>query len=216
MVATLSWMSDHFNRTESLMNDQKNLILAIAASVVIMVGFQFFFEGPRRERELALQQQQAEQQAAPNSAPSVAAQPPSAAANNPGQAGNPVLPQIPPSATVPGLAAAAPAAEAAAGAAPRIDVQTPRLHGTISLRGGRIDQVTLSDYHLTTDPQSPPIVLFSPAGTENPYFAQFGWLPQNAGVAVPGPDTLWQSDARQLTPESPIVLTWDNGQGLRF
>jgi len=217
MVATLSRMSDHFNRTESLMNDQKNLILAIAASVVIMVGFQFFFEGPRKERELALlQQQQAEQQAAPKTAPSVTAQPPTVSPNNLGQAGNPVLPQIPPSGAAPALAAASPAADVTATAAPRIDVQTPRLHGSISLLGGRIDQVTLSDYHFTTDPQSPPIVLFSPAGTENPYFAQFGWLPQDPGVLVPGPNTLWQTDARHLTPDAPIVLTWDNGQGLRF
>ena len=34
------------------MPDQKNLILAIVASVAILVGFQFFLEGPRREAEL--------------------------------------------------------------------------------------------------------------------------------------------------------------------
>jgi YidC/Oxa1 family membrane protein insertase len=90
------------------------------------------------------------------------------------------------------------------------------VHGSISLIGGRIDELTLSDYHVDIDPQSPPIVLFSPAGTEHPYFAQFGWLPQDQTMPVPGPDTRWQSDAQKLTPDAPITLSWDNGRGLRF
>ena len=198
------------------MNDQKNLIMAIAASVVIMIGFQFFFEAPRRERELALQQEQAAQQAAQPAAPAVPNLPPTppAATTAPGQqAGAPILPQLP-STAIPSLGAPAPTAVTPA--APRIDVQTPRLHGSISLLGGRIDEVTLTDYHVTIDPESPPIVVLSPSGTEHPYFAQFGWLPQDRSLAVPGPDTLWQTNAQRLTPETPVVFTWDNGQGLRF
>ena len=205
------------------MNDQKNLIIASAASVVIMVGFQFFFEAPRKERELALQREVAAQQAAQPVAPAIPTTPltpvpsiPGASASGPsasGQAGSPVLPQ-PPSGATPALALATPASVTAA--TPRIEVRTPRIHGSISLIGGRIDEVTLSDYHLTIDPQSPPIGLFSPSGTENPYFAQFGWLPQDRNLDVPGPDTLWRTGAQRLTPEAPVVFTWDNGQGLRF
>jgi YidC/Oxa1 family membrane protein insertase len=198
------------------MNDQKNLILAIAISVVIMVGFQLFFEGPRRERELALQQQQAEQQqTAQPSTPTVPAQPP--ATPTPGS-GDATLPQPPAGTSGPSVSApaTAPTVSAPTAAAPRIDVETPRMHGSISLLGGRIDQVTLSDYRVTVDPDSPPIILFSPAGTENPYFAQFGWLPQDRSIPVPGPDTRWQSNDQKLTPDKPITLTWDNGQGLRF
>ena len=200
------------------MNDQKNLILAIAISVVIMVGFQFFFEGPRKERELALQQQQAAQQTTQPATPTVPAQPPATPTPGP-SAGDASLPQLPgDTSTGPSVAApaTAPTTVAPTAAAPRIDVQTSRMHGSISLLGGRIDQVILSDYHVTIDPDSPPIVLFSPAGTENPYFAQFGWLPQDRTIPVPGPDTRWQSNAQKLTPDAPITMTWDNGQGLRF
>jgi YidC/Oxa1 family membrane protein insertase len=196
------------------MNDQKNLILAIALSVVIMVGFQFFFEGPRKERDLALQQQAAQQSAQPTT-PTVPAQPP-APPSTPGQAGSPTLPQ-PPSSAIPGTAPSVTAAtEAPTAAAPRVTIDSPRVHGSISLIGGRIDELTLTDYHVDVDPQSPPIVLFSPAGTEHPYFAQFGWLPQDQTMPVPGPDTRWQSDAQKLTPDAPITLRWDNGRGLRF
>lgn len=196
------------------MNDQKNLILAIAISVVIMVGFQFFFEAPRRERELALQQQQAEQQqAAKPTTPTVPAQPPATPTPGP-NTGEAMLPQPPAGTSSP--AVTAPTVSAPTAAAPRIDVETPRMHGSISLLGGRVDQVTLSDYRVTIDPDSPPIVLFSPAGTENPYFAQLGWLPQDRSIPVPGPDTRWQSNDQKLTPDKPITMTWDNGQGLRF
>jgi YidC/Oxa1 family membrane protein insertase len=198
------------------MNDQKNLILAIAISVVIMVGFQFLFEGPRKERELALQQQQAaQQQTTKPASPTAPAQPAAPQPASPSQTGQATLPQ-PPTSAAPPQPTSATAPEAPTAAAPRIDIATPRLHGSISLLGGRIDQLTLSDYHVTIDPQSPPIVLFSPAGTEKPYFAQFGWLPQDQNVPVPGPETRWQTDAQTLTPDTPITLTWDNGQGLRF
>jgi YidC/Oxa1 family membrane protein insertase len=205
------------------MNDQKNLILAIAVSVVIMVGFQFFFEGPRKERELALQQQQAQQQTTQPASPTAPAQPP-ATPGTPAQSGDATLPQVPGAAPGPATSgptasaptASAPGSVAPTATAPRITVETPRIHGSISLLGGRIDQVTLSDYRVTIDPDSPPIVLFSPAGTENPYFAQFGWLPQDRSIPVPGPDTRWQTNDQKLTPTTPITLTWDNGQGLRF
>jgi YidC/Oxa1 family membrane protein insertase len=201
------------------MNDQKNLILAIALSVVIMVGFQFFFEGPRKERDLALQQQQAAQQSTQPTTPTVPAQPPAvpqSSQTGPAPAGGPTLPQ-PPGVAAPG-AAPAPAAPAEAQpvAGPRVTIDSPRLHGSISLVGGRIDELTLTDYRVDIDPQSPPIVLFSPAGTEHPYFAQFGWLPQDQTMPVPGLETRWQTDAQKLTPDTPITLTWDNGRGLRF
>jgi YidC/Oxa1 family membrane protein insertase len=197
------------------MNDQKNLILAIALSVVIMVGFQFFFEGPRKERDLALQQQQATQQATP---PAVPAQPaaPQPSQTSPAPGASPTLPQ-PPGVVAPGAAPApAATAEAQPVAGPRVTIDSPRVHGSISLVGGRIDELALTDYRVDIDPQSPPIVLFSPAGTEHPYFAQFGWLPQDPTMPVPGLDTLWQTDAQKLTPDTPITLTWDNGRGLRF
>ncbi|MFN4284321.1 MAG: membrane protein insertase YidC, partial [Alphaproteobacteria bacterium] len=121
----------------------------------------------------------------------------------------------------PGVAApAAPSAPTSArvptAAAPRLPIATPRLNGSISLIGARIDQLTLVDYRATVDPTSPQIVLFAPAGAQHPYFAEFGWLPQDRAVPVPGPDTQWQSESKTLTPTSPVTLRWDNGQGLTF
>jgi YidC/Oxa1 family membrane protein insertase len=99
---------------------------------------------------------------------------------------------------------------------PRVQISTPRLHGSISLVGGRLDDLTLAKYHETLNPKSPEIVLFSPAGAPDAYFTEVGWVATDGKADVPGPDTLWTADRETLTPESPVTLSWDNGAGLTF
>ena len=67
--------------------------------------------------------------------------------------------------------------DAAIAATPRVKIETPRVSGSISLKGARIDDVALKQYRETVDPKSPAIVLFSPSQTANPYYAEFGWVP---------------------------------------
>ena len=120
---------------------------------------------------------------------------------------------------------ATPSASAEAlAAAPRVSVETPRLKGSISLLGGRIDDLLLSDYRVKLDPDSPAVRLLAPEAADpnaadKPYFALYGWAP-GAGLdaaAVPGADTLWTlAKGDRLTPESPVELAWDNGKGLMF
>jgi YidC/Oxa1 family membrane protein insertase len=103
--------------------------------------------------------------------------------------------------------------------APRLEIDTPRLKGTISLLGGRIDDLALKSYTQTIDPNSDIVTLLSPVGEVHPYYALFGWTP--AGTLgfddVPGANTLWsQVGSNALSPETPITLQWDNGKGLIF
>jgi YidC/Oxa1 family membrane protein insertase len=105
--------------------------------------------------------------------------------------------------------------EAALARSPRVTINTPAIAGSINLRGGRIDDVSLKNYRETVDPRSANIVLLSPAGTQNPYYAEFGWVGAQAG-SLPGPNTVWTADKTSLTPGSPVILTWQNEQGLVF
>ncbi len=198
------------------MNDQRNLIVAIVISVAIMFGFQFFFEAPRQEAAMRQQQELAEKAKAAEEAAKTPGAPGGAITGavilpQPPATGGVSVPQLPGASIGAAAGVAVPTA-----AAPRLQIQTPRLNGSISLIGARIDQLTLVDYHATVEPSSPQIVLFAPAGTEKPYFAEFGWLPQDRAIAVPGPDTPWQSESKALTPSTPAVLRWNNGQGLTF
>jgi len=99
---------------------------------------------------------------------------------------------------------------------PRVPINTPELHGSIALVGGRIDDLTLVNFRETIDPNSPEIVLFSPPGSAEPYFAELGWVGAPAGTPLPGPTTQWEADGSELVANKPLTLSWDNGAGLVF
>ena len=205
------------------MPDQRNLILAIALSVLIFLGFELYLALTAP----AVQQTERERQTVTDMAPRA-----------PAIEGAPGAPEGTPTAA----AEASPGApvetrEAALALSLRIPIVTPRLRGSIALRGARLDDLTLLEYRETIEVGSPQIVLFSPAespaaegeqhtsfllpqeavNSAGPYFADFGWLAEEGiGVEVPGPDTVWRADRRELTPETPLTLTWDNDQGLTF
>ncbi|HOV04936.1 MAG TPA: membrane protein insertase YidC, partial [Kaistiaceae bacterium] len=100
----------------------------------------------------------------------------------------------------------------------RIEIDTPALSGSLNLKGGRIDDIRLKNYHETVNPKSPTIELLSPAGSANPYYADFGWVADaGTNVAVPGPDAAWTVETGdRLEAGKPLVIAFDNGAGLVF
>jgi YidC/Oxa1 family membrane protein insertase len=128
-------------------------------------------------------------------------------------------------ATAPGSAAipAAPAAPVfkprgeALAESPRVAIRSESLLGSISLVGGRLDDLTLARYRETVARDSPQVVLLNPPGTENAYYADFGWLAESgSNLKLPDANTLWSAGGTELTPDQPVTITWDNGQGLTF
>ena len=110
-------------------------------------------------------------------------------------------------------------APAALAAAARVTIDTPRLQGSLSLLGGRIDDIRLKDFRETLTPDAPIVTVMRPQGQDDAYYALYGWAAGN-GVEpgdVPGPTTLWSAPTDAiLTPAAPVTLTWDNGKGLIF
>src|SRR5688500_1420588 len=97
---------------------------------------------------------------------------------------------------------------------PRLRIQTARLSGSVTLKGARIDDLLLTTHRDGLDRNAPPVRLFSPAGAPGAYFGSFGW--SGDGLAVPGPETVWQANGSRLTPDTPVTLSWNNGQGQVF
>jgi YidC/Oxa1 family membrane protein insertase len=191
------------------MNEHKNTILALVLMGLVIIGWQYFVGYPQMERQR--QETQLKQQSQPSST-----QPATPSPN----AAQPATPEVPgtPRAGAPSAQAHAASREAVIASSPRIVIETPRLGGSIDLKGGRIDDLTLTQYREQVDPKSPPIVLFSPSGAPDAFYAEFGWVPA-AGVnaAMPGPETVWkQQSAGALGIGHPVTLTYDNGQGLVF
>jgi YidC/Oxa1 family membrane protein insertase len=126
----------------------------------------------------------------------------------------------PPAAATPDIANPAPVDQAAATTeAARLTIDTPRLVGSISLFGGRIDDLELKGYNQTLAPDSDIVRLLSPVGRENAYYALFGWGPAGTldHADVPGANTEWlPASGGPLAPGKPVTLRWDNGKGLTF
>jgi YidC/Oxa1 family membrane protein insertase len=182
------------------MNEHKNTILAIVLSLIVVVGWEWFFARPETQQQA--QQQQAQQH-----------QPSAAGEAQPAKPG--ATPQMPaaPSAKLPTKSR-----ETVIAASPHIDVDTPRLHGSIDLKGARIDNLALEQYRETINPKSPSIVLLSPSGAPNAFYAEFGWVAASGtNEPMPGSDTIWkQEGSGSLSIDHPVTLSYDNGKGLVF
>jgi YidC/Oxa1 family membrane protein insertase len=181
------------------MMDQKNLLVAIVLSVAILFGFQYLYS-KFAPQPLHPAQTTAPAQPAPGTTPGRTAEAPGSGGTAPIGATSQT---------------SAETREAAIANQPRVKIDTPRLHGSISLVGARIDDLTLADYHETVDPKSPEVVLLEPPGTADAYFAQFGWA-ETPGIQLPDAQTKWTASGAQLSPGHPVTLTWDNGAGLIF
>jgi YidC/Oxa1 family membrane protein insertase len=172
------------------MNDQnKNLLLATALSFAVILIW--FVEFPPPEAPVV----------DPND-PAVASAP---VASTPAQADT-------------GSSEVAEAAEPAEDA-PRITIETPRVTGSISLLGGRIDQLSLKDYRESLESDADIVKVLSPIGQPNAYYALYGWAPGTGLLLedVPGANTLWQQDGGDiLGPNTPVSLVWENEKGLTF
>ncbi|CEJ15797.1 Membrane protein insertase YidC [bacterium YEK0313] len=196
-------------------DNNRNYILAIVLSILVLVGWQYFVGMPQMERQREAQrQQQAQQQAQQQGAPQPSAGTPVPGASAPAA----------PGASAP-AAVVAQTREQVIAATPRVAIETPRLTGSINLVGGRVDDLVLATYRETVERNSPNVILLSPQGSpidpthhRQPFYAEFGFVP-GAGQTIPVPnaETRWtQTGSGKLTPSTPVVLTWDNGQGLTF
>jgi YidC/Oxa1 family membrane protein insertase len=187
------------------MTDNKNTILAIVLSALVLLGWQYFFAVPQEKARQEQLQAQQQKQTVPT--PGQVGQPPA-------QSGTP---EVPGQTNAP--AAAAPVTrEAALAGSPRVSIATDSLQGSIALKGGRIDDLALLKFRETVDPKSPPIFLLSPSGTADPFYAEFGWTgAAGANVKLPTSETVWtQSGSGALTINHPVTLTYDNGEGFEF
>ncbi|MEM9785954.1 MAG: membrane protein insertase YidC [Pseudomonadota bacterium] len=173
------------------MDDQnKNLILATLLSFMVIMAWTLFFP----PGDLPID---------PATEAAISAEDPTVPQSDP----------VAPAATTP-TEAPEPAADA-----PRVAIETGEFKGSLSLLGGRIDDLALTQYRETIDEDAEIVRLLRPVGEPGAYFASFGWTATDGidASAVPGPDTLWSLESGDtLTPESPVTLVWDNGAGQVF
>ncbi|RDJ15914.1 membrane protein insertase YidC [Rhizobium grahamii] len=184
------------------MQNNRNYFIAIALSVLIVLGWQFLYMNPRieaqRKAELAQKAQQKTEQV----------QTPAAGGTGTAQTSG---------AAPSGQAAATTSLADALAKNPRVTIDTAALAGSINLVGARLDDLKLKGYHETVDDSSPIITLFSPSETKDGYFAELGYIGDAATGSVPGPSTVWTApEGAKLTETTPVTLTYTNDKGITF
>jgi YidC/Oxa1 family membrane protein insertase len=103
--------------------------------------------------------------------------------------------------------------------APRLNIDSTKLSGTISLLGGRIDDLSLKTYRETIEPDAPIVRLLSPVGQPLSYYSVFGWSPGTGLAAGDVPDAMtpWTLTGPEvLAPGTPVSMTWENAKGQTF
>jgi YidC/Oxa1 family membrane protein insertase len=172
--------------------EMTNLLLAVVLSTIILVAWQVFFEAPRQKVVKENMQREAalkeEREAALTAFKDAQ--------------GKPDLRKQ--------------RASIVAESGPRVKIASKTLHGSIALRGLRFDDLTLALYREKLEKDSPEVVLLSPPGYLDVYFAQIGWVSTDSSLLLPTNDTLWRADKDTLEPGAPVTLSWDNGRGLIF
>ena len=190
--------------------DQRNMFIALGLSAVIYLGWYFVFEVPRQQERARYAEEQATLEAKQ--------------AQNQENLEQLSVPATGSSKTAPlsvfethiGDALTIGAHQNSLDKSPRVTVNNEAFHGSINLRGGAFDDLTLPHYLESLDRPASEIRLFSPDTLSDAYFASFGWQLTGGQASLPNETSLWQANGAELAPGYPLTLTYDNGEGLLF
>ena len=166
--------------------DTKNVLMAIVLSTVVLVFWATFFEPPPVEKQIA-QDQVTEREEL--SSPSVEKDESSKKITR----------------------------NDAIGKVSRIKIENDNIKGSISLQGAIIDDITFKNYNISLD-SNEKVILLSPKSTSKGYYIETGWAANSKEkLKLPLDNTIWKVKGNNLlAPNSPVVIEWDNNEGLIF
>ncbi len=172
------------------MKEQGNLLLAIVLSLLILLGFQYFFESPKMEKEVGKKKQLKQTE--------------DSLKNNLANLEDEVVGYL--------------ELDDALNKNERIKIDAPRLQGSISLKGLKIDDLTFKDYKETLDEDDKLVTLFKPGSTKGGYFSNFGWIKASSdeNFDLPNDQTVWSTNSKKITNKKSATFSWTNNQGIQF
>ena len=172
------------------MKEQGNLLLAIVLSLLILLGFQYFFESPKMEKEVGKKKQLKQTE--------------DSLKNNLANLEDEVVGYL--------------ELDDALNKDERIKIDAPRLQGSISLKGLKIDDLTFKDYKETLDEDDKLVTLFKPGSTKGGYFSNFGWIKASSdeNFDLPNDQTVWSTNSKKITNKKSATFSWTNNQGIQF
>ena len=99
----------------------------------------------------------------------------------------------------------------------RVKIENSNIKGSISLQGAIIDDVIFKNYKVSLDSDDK-VIFLNPKSSSEGYYIETGWASNsNENLKLPLDNTIWKVKGNKaLTPKNPIVLEWDNNEGLIF
>jgi len=168
--------------------DFRNVLMAIALSTIVLIGWATFFEAP------IVEQQTTEKEITKNedlSSPSI------------DEGEKEIKNEITRNDVI--------------NKTNRVKIENENIRGSISLQGAIIDDITFKNYKETLNSENN-VTFLNPKNSSKEYFIETGWASDgNEKIKLPLGDTIWKVKGNStLTPNNPVTIEWDNGDGLIF
>ena len=174
--------------------DNKNVFVAIALSMSVLLFWGAFFETPKKDNQNLKSNNQIQQKTEDSITP------------NTNQA--PSINQINVEKKL--------SREESINKSNRIKIENENIVGSISLEGGLIDDISFKNHKQKVDGKKN-IEFLNPSQSENGFYVESGWAGIGNNIKVPTKNSKWEVEGnRTLTNKSPVTIKWDNKEGIIF
>ena len=170
--------------------DNKNVFIAIALSMSVLLFWGALFEKPKPKVSSSLQEK---------------------VQNNNETSNNNITPSINENLEIKSVLR-----KDSIGKVARIKIENDSIIGSISLKGGLIDDVSFKK-HKQNLKDKKNVVFLNPQETSNGYFVETGWSSIGNKITVPNTNTIWSVMGNNiLSNNQSITLQWNNEEGIIF
>ena len=99
----------------------------------------------------------------------------------------------------------------------RVKIENNNIKGSISLQGAIIDDILFKNYKVSLESDDR-VVFLNPKNSTEGYYIETGWASNSSEkIKLPLGNTVWKVKGNNfLRPNNPILLEWDNNEGLIF
>ena len=98
----------------------------------------------------------------------------------------------------------------------RVKIENNSIVGSINLKGAQIDDISFKNHKQKVEGDKN-IIFLNPAETENGFYIETGWTSVGNKIKIPTKESVWSVKGNNILSESsPIVLQWNNGEGIVF
>ena len=98
----------------------------------------------------------------------------------------------------------------------RVTIENNSIIGSINLKGALIDDISFKKHKQRVE-DNKNIIFLNPSDTENGFYIETGWTSIGDKIKIPTKDSIWTVKGNDiLSDTSPVILQWNNKEGVLF